>query len=167
MIIGENGAGKSTLLKIILGLIFSDSGQVIKNDLMIGYVPERIDPPPFVSVRKFLEIINDIKNGDKKDIDYYLEYWELNDSNKKLSELSKGMLQKVIITQAFLGSPECLIFDEALNGLDKTMQKKLLNLIRKEKKKGKIIIITSHYQDYYKDVVDITLTIRNGKIWEN
>ena len=167
MIVGENGAGKSTLLKIILGLVYSTSGTITKNDLQIGYVPEKMTPPQFISIYDFLLVLNDLKNGKKEDIDYYLKYWLLdNDKNKKIRELSKGMLQKVIITQAFLGKPDALIFDEALNGLDQDMQRKLLDLIKKEKK-NKIIIITSHYQDYYKDVVDKTLLIKDGKIWEN
>ena len=167
MIVGENGAGKSTLLKIILGLVYPTSGTIKTNDLKIGYVPEKLTPPPFITIYDFLLVMNNIKNGKVEDIDYYLKYWELNnDKNKKIKELSKGMLQKVIITQALLGTPDCLIFDEALNGLDRDMQKKLLDLIKKEKK-NKIIIITSHYQDYYKDVVDKTLLIKDGRIWEN
>ena len=112
--------------------------------------------------------MNELKGGAKEEINYYLNYWDLNDAkNKRLSELSKGMLQKVIITQAFLGEPEVLVFDEALNGLDYLMQKKLLELIKSEKKKGKIVIITSHYQDYYKKVIDKKLVIDNGVLWES
>lgn len=167
MIVGANGAGKSTLLKIILGFVYPSSGYV-ENNLFIGYVPEKITVPPFVKVIDFLNNMCDIKNGNARDVIDYLEYWKITDAkDKRLGELSKGMLQKVIITQAFLGSPEVLIFDEALNGLDKEMQKKLLMLIKKEKEKGKIILITSHYQDYYKNVVDKTLVIKEGKLWEN
>ena len=167
MIVGANGAGKSTLLKIILCFVYPSSGYV-DNDLFIGYVPEKINVPPFVKVIDFLNNICEIKNGNPSDVNYYLQYWKISDAlDKRLSELSKGMLQKVIITQAFLGSPDVLIFDEALNGLDKEMQKKLLSLIKEEKNKGKIILITSHYQDYYKNVVDKTLVIKEGKLWEN
>ncbi|MBO4666690.1 MAG: ATP-binding cassette domain-containing protein [Bacilli bacterium] len=166
MIVGANGAGKSTLLKIILGFVYPSSGYV-SNNLLTGYVPEKVNMPPFIRVIDFLTLVNDIKKGNKEDILYYLDYWKIiNAQNKKISELSKGMLQKVIITQAFLGNPELLVFDEALNGLDKEMQKKLLLLIKKEKQKGKIILITSHYQDYYKKVIDKTLLIKEGKLWE-
>ena len=102
-----------------------------------------------------------------KEVDYYLKYWQIEkDKNKKLKELSKGMLQKVIITQALLGKTDVLIFDEALNGLDSTMQKKLLKLIE-ENKKEKIVLITSHYKDYYNAVIDKTLIIKDGRLWEN
>lgn len=166
MIIGENGAGKSTLLKIIMGLIHPTSGSVNLNKLRIGYVPERIVIPKLITITKFLEILCELKHGDKKDIDVFLDYWELKEArNKKLGELSKGMMQKVLITQAFFGNPDILIFDEALNGLDNIMQKKLLELIKKEKKKNKIILITSHYKDYYHEVIDNTLKIKDGLIW--
>ena len=168
MIVGENGAGKSTLLKIILGLIYPSGGTINTNNLQIAYVPEKINVPAFIKVGDFLQALADIKGGKSLDIDYYLDYWNISfTKNKSLNELSKGMLQKVIITQAFLGKPEVFIFDEALNGLDKVMQKKLLELIAREKKKNKIILITSHYQDYYSDIVDKTLEIKNGLIWEN
>ena len=168
MIIGANGAGKSTILKIILGFVYPTSGKVIKGDLRIGYVPEKIIVPPFVSVYSFLKAMMELKEGTKEKLDYYLQYFKLDDAkDKKLKELSKGMLQKAIIIQAFLGDPDVLIFDEALNGLDIAMQKKLLDLINKEKKKNKIILITSHYKDYYKDVVSKTLEIESGLLWEN
>ena len=110
----------------------------------------------------------ELKKGKTKELDYYLDYFSLTTAKeKRLGELSKGMLQKVIIIQAFLGEPDVLVFDEALNGLDSVMQKKLLELIKKEKKKNKIILITSHYKDYYHDVVTKTIEIRDGLLWEN
>ena len=168
MIIGENGAGKSTLLKLIMGLIYPTSGIVFTSGLKIGYVPEKVTIPKLISIEKFLLTLCELKKGKKEDIDYYLSYWGLEkDKQKKIGELSKGMMQKVIITQAFFGSPDIMIFDEALNGLDSTMQKKLLELIKNKKKEGKIILITSHYKDYYNEIVDKTLVIRNKTLWEN
>ena len=168
MIIGENGAGKSTLLKMIMGLIYPTSGRVLTNGLRIGYVPEKVTMPKLITIEHFLLTLCELKKGKKEEIDYYLSYWGLiKDKHKRLNELSKGMMQKVIITQAFFGSPDIMIFDEALNGLDSTMQKKLLELIRKKKKEGKIILITSHYKDYYSDVVDKTVVIKNKTLWEN
>ena len=168
MIIGANGAGKSTILKIILGFIYPTSGVINTSHLVFGYVPEKVNMPSFVSVYSFLDTIRELKKGKTKELDYYLDYFSLTTAKeKRLGELSKGMLQKVIIIQAFLGEPDVLVFDEALNGLDSVMQKKLLELIKKEKKKNKIILITSHYKDYYHDVVTKTIEIRDGLLWEN
>lgn len=165
MINGANGAGKSTLLKIIMNLIYPTSGSVALNDNIIGFVPEKLIMPSYLSIYEFLSQITYIKDDNLDIIDYYLDFWSLSkDKNKKLKELSKGMLQKVLITQALLGNPDVVIFDEALNGLDKTMQNKLINIIKTLKEQNKIIIISTHYEDYYKEVVDKRLRIENGKI---
>ena len=168
MIVGKNGAGKSTLLKIILGFVWPTKGHVETGKLQVGYVPEKMTLPLFTTVSSFLDTMRLLKGGSSEEADYYLDYFRLTTAkDKKLKELSKGMLQKVVIIQAFLGSPDVLIFDEALNGLDREMQKKLLDLIDGEKKKGKIILITSHYQDYYHNVTTKTLEISDGCLWES
>ena len=167
MIVGENGAGKSTLLKIIMGLVYPTSGVINLNNQRIGYVPEKITIPKLISITKFLKVMKELKQGSDDEIASYLAYWDIEKAkDKRLGELSKGMLQKVIIIQAFLGNPDVLIFDEALNGLDSTMQKKLIELIKQENKKSKISLITSHYQAFYDEVIDKTISIRNGKLWE-
>ena len=168
MIVGKNGAGKSTLLKIILGFVWPTKGHVETGTSSIGYVPEKMALPLFTTVSSFLDAMRLLKGGTTEETDYYLDYFMLSSAkDKKLKELSKGMLQKVVIIQAFLGNPDVLIFDEALNGLDRDMQKKLLALIEEEKKKNKIILITSHYQDYYHNVTSKTLEIRDGCLWES
>lgn len=166
MIVGGNGSGKSTLLKIIIGLIKPDYGKVEKDKLKIGYVPERYLLPEYIKIKEYLYILGSIRKVNKnilnKRIDELLKEWELYDVKEyKLKQLSKGMLQKVVILQALIHDPDVYIFDEALNGLDIKMQEKLIKCIYNLKQNNKIIIITSHYPKMYEEFVDIVYEIDN------
>lgn len=165
LIIGANGAGKSTLLKLINKMIFPTEGDVKLNILKIGYVPDKNVLPQSITVDKFLFTMTKIKKDNFINTIMLMKYFNIYmERYKKISHLSKGMIQKVLIIQAFLGNPDILIFDEALNGLDTVMQEKLINLIKLVKDKDKIIIITSHYPSYYDEIVDMRLKVEDGKI---
>lgn len=165
LIIGANGAGKSTLLKLINKMIFPTEGDVKLNILKIGYVPDKNVLPQSITVAKFLFTMTKIKKENFINTIMLMKYFNIYmERYKKISHLSKGMIQKVLIIQAFLGNPDILIFDEALNGLDRVMQEKLINLIKLVKDKDKIIIITSHYPSYYDEIVDMRLKVEDGKI---
>lgn len=165
LIIGANGAGKSTLLKLINKMIFPTEGDVKLNILKIGYVPDKNVLPQSITVDKFLFTMTKIKKENFINTIMLMKYFNIYmERYKKISHLSKGMIQKVLIIQAFLGNPDILIFDEALNGLDRVMQEKLINLIKLVKDKDKIIIITSHYPSYYDEIVDMRLKVEDGKI---
>lgn len=77
-----------------------------------------------------------------------------NAKEKKLKELSKGMLQKILIIQSLMVDADVYVFDEVLNGLDVNNQNKFLDYLKVLKDNNKLIIITSHYSDYYKKIVD-------------
>lgn len=167
MLLGENGSGKTTILKIILGLI-SCEGTVVVKSKNIGYVPDNLNFPCYVKVGDFLLNMGLIK-GIKAErlqasIKILLSQWELlHCRDKRISELSKGMRQKVLIIQAMLHNPNLYIFDEALNGLDQNMQLKLLDFIKAIKDSGRTIIITSHYFAVYKSIVDEVIYLKDGK----
>lgn len=165
LILGSNGAGKSTLLYLIMNLIYPNVGNVNLNNLCIGYVPDKNILPMNITIYRFLKIITEIKKDNILNVVMLMKYFDIyKEKMKKINQLSKGMIQKILIIQAFIGNPDILIFDEALNGLDVKMQNKLINLINKKKKENKIILITSHYPSYYQDVIDYRLNIENGKI---
>lgn len=72
-----------------------------------------------------------------------IELFELNPQGK-IKKMSKGMKQKLCIISAFMHDPDILILDEPTSGLDSLMQKRFIELIAKEKEKGKTILSSSH-----------------------
>lgn len=166
LLLGGNGSGKSTLIKSIIGLIKYE-GSIEKSCKHIGYVPERF---PEISLISAERILNNLAIDKKKTIrgeiiGQFSSFFKL-DLKKKLCSLSKGNLQKFMIIQALINNASVFIFDEALNGLDKENQEKLIEIIGILKKCSKTIIITSHYPDYYSDLCDCFLYLKQGKIYE-
>jgi ABC-type multidrug transport system ATPase subunit len=166
-ILGSNGTGKSTLIKGILGLINFNSGQVINNiSHNIGYVPERIIFPEFITVHDLLYTIGVIKKIDKEKLEKlvvrYCDEWGMKDAiNKQMRALSKGMHQKIVIIQAILTSPDVLILDEGLNGLDSQTQDKVINLIEYMKSCNRTVILTTHFKQKYKRVLDVVINLEH------
>ena len=163
MIVGENGTGKSTLLKIILGMVRINSGEIINPFKRISYVPEKSFLPMGVSVCNFINVLSNILECDIETINYLFDYFEIGFAKKyKLRELSKGMLQKVLVIQALMKDSDVYIFDEVLNGLDSKMQEKFLSYIEVLKKENALILITSHYSHFYKKVVDEVVEMKRN-----
>lgn len=166
LLLGSNGSGKSTLVKSIIGLI-NYQGEIIKNSKYIGYVPERF---PEISLIKAKTLFDNLTLEKQKTIreeiiGQFSNFFDLN-INKKICSLSKGNMQKVMIIQALINNADVFIFDEAMNGLDKLNQKKLIEIIKILKKSNKTIIITSHYPDFYNECYDYIITMSKGKIYE-
>ena len=169
LLIGENGSGKSTLFKCLLGISSINRGEIKKENIKIGYVPERMIMPNEMTINDFLLCFGELKGLEKewldKKIHYELSKWGLIEKkNNKIKTLSKGMVQKVLIIQAFLDEPDFLIFDEVLNGLDRNMQKLLFDTIENYKSNEKTILIATHYPKEYLEVIDEIFEISNKKV---
>lgn len=158
--VGKNGAGKTTLIRIILGLVNCDSGKIQlfcntdkeKINLSKSKIGSLIEKPIFyenMTARENLELIliqKGKKNTSNIDIDEILELVNLhNIDNKKSKNFSLGMKQRLGIAMSILDTPELLILDEPINGLDpigiKEIRELLINLNRKY---GTTILISSH-----------------------
>ena len=173
--IGPNGCGKTTLIKCILGLNVVESGDIlvngnsVKNDFLyrekIGYMPQIGKYPENMTIGQTIKMIQDNrKNVENIDIEL-LEAFELPKLyDKKMSTLSGGTTQKVSAVLAFMFHPEIIILDEPTAGLDPLASEILKNKIIKERKNGKLIIITSHLLSELDDMVNEIVFINEGKI---
>lgn len=146
-IIGQNGAGKTTLARIMLGLEKYDKGNLlIKDGLTIGYVPQNLDfafNMPMTSAC-LIDILSE-GNIDEKILymDNFLDYDSI--KNKKISEISGGQLQKLVLVGTLMKKPDLLILDEPTQYLDVTSQQKFYHILDELKKNlGLTIFIISH-----------------------
>ena len=176
--IGRNGSGKSVLLKIMCNFYEPTTGQILFDDVDI--VKEKtyptdtralIEAPSFLpDLTGFenLKLLAAIQNKiTDEDIIKTLKLVNLEDDmNKKYSNYSLGMKQKLGIAQAIMEDPEVIVLDEPFNGVENETVKKLRKVLLEEKKKGKIIILASHIKDDIDELADVVYEVDAGIITE-
>ncbi|UCD19300.1 MAG: ABC transporter ATP-binding protein [candidate division WOR-3 bacterium] len=176
--LGPNGAGKTTTIKIITGLIRPDSGCATifglhPNSLAakrrIGFLPEspyfyeHLTGYEFIKIHAMLSGSND----EEDDVMHLVERVGLADARDvQLRSYSRGMLQRIGIAQALVGSPDLLILDEPLTGLDPIGRKDIKDLILEEKDKGTTIFFSSHILPDAEAVCDRVGIIIEGQMRE-
>ncbi|MCO8761563.1 ABC transporter ATP-binding protein [Clostridioides difficile] len=174
--LGLSGAGKSTLQKILIGMITNYGGSVIVNGVESKrhsnkfYENIGVDFE-FPSLYEKLTAIENLKYFgslySKKllSIDELLKSVGLeNESNKRVSEYSKGMKSRLNFIKALLHNPDILFLDEPTSGLDPSNSKVMKDIILSEKSKGKTIILTTHNMLDATELCDRVAFIVNGKI---
>lgn len=176
--IGRNGSGKSVLLKIMCNFYEPTTGQILFDDVDI--VKEKtyptdtralIEAPSFLpDLTGFenLKLLAAIQNKiTDEDIIKTLKLVNLEDDmNKKYSNYSLGMKQKLGIAQVLMEDPKVIILDEPFNGVENETVKKLRKVLLEEKKKGKIIILASHIKDDIDELADVVYEVDAGIITE-
>ncbi len=175
-LIGPNGSGKTTFLKCLLGMVVPDSGQILfqgKNIAkdytyrsQIGYMPQIGRYPDNLTIRQLIEMMKDIRKGMYRELDEELmEAFALkNLYEKQMRTLSGGTRQKVSACLAFLFNPPVLILDEPTAGLDPLSAEILKEKIQHEKRKGKLILITSHILSDLEELTTDVMYLMEGKL---
>ena len=178
-ILGQNGAGKTTLLRMISGLMSPTSGIVTIDDLNYKQEAEKIkNNIAFLSgntklyenitPRELLKIFGNIYGIDKKMLDKrieeVIELLEMDSfQDNKISNLSTGQSQRTNIARCFIHDPKYYILDEATAGLDVMSSQIIIDFIKKEKKRGKTIIYSTHYMEEAENICDKVMFINQGK----
>lgn len=176
-LIGPNGSGKTTLVKCILGMVVPDSGFITFSDKNIlhdwlyrehiGYMPQIGRYPENMTIGQILNMMKDIrakKNNDHFDEDLINAFKIPDLLGKRMRTLSGGTTQKVSASLAFLFNPDVLILDEPTAGLDPLASEILKEKIISEKKKGKLVIITSHILSELDDLVTQVIYMQDGNL---
>lgn len=175
-ILGPNGSGKTTLIKSILGMVLPSLGEIIVNgqpiykDLKyresIDYLPQIARFPDNLKVKELFKMIKDLRKQPDLDESPFIQKFGLAPHlHKKLSNLSGGTKQKVNLTLTFLFDSPYIILDEPTTGLDPAALIILRELIETEKKKGKIILLTSHIMSFVEQISDELAFLLEGKVY--
>lgn len=174
-VLGPNGSGKTTMIKCLLGMVLPDSGEIkiqgkpIKKEWayrsQINYLPQIARFPENLSARELFELIKDIR-GEASKAEELIELFKLEDFlDKRLVNLSGGTKQKVNLSLAFMYDSPLVILDEPTSGLDPVAMLVLRDLIRREKQRGKIILITTHIMSFVEEIADEIVFLLEGKTY--
>ena len=177
-LLGPNGAGKSTLIRIINQISLPDSGKVFFNNQelnashikQIGYLPEERGLYPKMKIGEQAIYLAQLKGMDRKMARLELKKWfdkfEISDWwNKKVTELSKGMAQKVQFIVTVLHKPKLLIFDEPFSGFDPINANLIKDEILQLNKEGATVIFSTHRMESVEELCEyITLINKSNKI---
>ena len=166
-LLGPNGAGKTTLIRIITHITAPDSGTVLfdshqltaADTAHIGYLPEERGLYKKMKVGDQAMFFARLKGLSKRDAEQRLKAWfdhfGISDWwNKKVSELSKGMAQKVQFIVTVLHEPKLLIFDEPFSGFDPLNAQLLKDEILRLRDNGATIIFSTHNMSSVEEICD-------------
>lgn len=175
--IGHNGSGKSTLMRIITGLIEPTQGEVIfyQNDKIIdykkvkfGYLSQEFNAFKEFTVYEQLEYFAIMKKINKKvysneikKVLMEVNLWENKDV--KCKNLSGGMIRRLGIAQTLLGSPDVIILDEPVVGLDPDERMRFMEII-KSIQLDIPIIFSTHIIDDISSLSPEIIFFKNGQI---
>ncbi|MBT2622901.1 ATP-binding cassette domain-containing protein [Chryseobacterium sp. ISL-6] len=175
-LLGPNGAGKTSFIRIINQITQADSGDIfingeklnpshIKN---IGYMPEERGLYKNMSVGDQILYFGELKGMSKNDALGEAKKWfeKLNIDQwwkKKLSELSKGMAQKIQFVVTVLHRPHLLILDEPFSGFDPVNANLIKDQIIDLKNNGTTIILSTHRMESVEEMCDYVALIDNSK----
>ncbi len=170
-LLGPNGAGKTTIFRLISGFLRPDKGTiapVADTWPRMALKPERLLFPNRLRVREYLRLVAGLAGVPGKATDAVnqaLEQVNLQfDANKRISDCSKGMRQRLAIAQALIGDPPLLLLDEPTNGLDPEGQVAICRLIKELHAGGKTILLSSHQLKEVTEVCTALVILNQGRV---
>jgi ABC-type multidrug transport system ATPase subunit len=182
--LGPNGAGKTTTIKMLLGIVPPTSGKIYLFDEEFG--PERLDLRKKIGMvpenhpagmwswmtgldylrffARLFEVDKKVEDSSAR-IHSLLEQVDLlKAKDKKITEYSRGMLQKLSILRALLHDPDILFLDEPISGLDPLGIKQIRDLLLSENREGRTIFISSHLLSEVEKICRRVAIIYNGSL---
>jgi ABC-2 type transport system ATP-binding protein len=177
-LIGPNGAGKTTLMSCIVGFLNADSGSITidgrsNDDLDVrrrtGFVPERMNFDRRATGGAFLRYMARLAGVPRARVvdrvDELLQRLALTEAqDRRLSQYSRGMLQRIGMAQALVLNPDFLFLDEPTSGLDPNGVFLVRDLIAEEKARGAAVLLNSHQLAEVEKVCDRVLFLNGGVI---
>ena len=173
-IYGHNGSGKTMLLRAIAGLLVPDSGSVVIDGKVlhkdmsfppsIGIVIENMNLLPQYNAFDNLKILGKIKKtATDENIKTALERVGLK-SDLKVKKFSLGMKQRLNIAQAVFEKQKIILLDEPTNALDNDGVQLIYKLLKEEKERGALVVITTHHKEDLEEICDVVLEMTEGEM---
>jgi ABC-2 type transport system ATP-binding protein len=176
-LLGPNGAGKTTLLRMITGIIYPDSGDIIfdgkkfdplKDIERIGYMPEERGLYKKMKIGEQALYLAQLKGLSKSNATRLIKEWftklEMESWwNKKVEDLSKGMQQKLQFVTTVLHSPKLIILDEPFSGLDPVNSNLIKDEIFNLAKNGATVIFSTHRMEQVEEICDHIILVNKGQ----
>ena len=182
---GENGAGKTTVLRCILGILrfggtvtlsnteengtdslkrhsSGTAGKVLRRQ--IGYVPQEVRIHSDLTVKETISFYARLRSVSQAEMEWLIGEWQLVEMlNKKISDLSGGMKQRVALAIALLSDPPILLLDEPTSNLDSETRQEFWTALEHLRASGKTLIFCSHRVDEIIGMADRVIVMKNGK----
>jgi ABC-2 type transport system ATP-binding protein len=177
-LIGPNGAGKTTLMSCLLGFLHPDAGEVAidgmaNDDLRVrrrtGFVPERMNFSRAETGRAFLRYMSLLAGIPRAEVParskaMMTRLGIADAAEKRLSQYSRGMLQRIGMCQALIHEPDYVFLDEPTSGLDPNGVLLVRDLIAEQKARGAAVLLNSHQLAEIEKVCDRVLFLSGGTI---
>ena len=175
-LLGPNGAGKTTLLRMITGILYPDSGEILfegktfdamKDVEKIGYMPEERGLYKKMKIGEQALYLAQLKGLEKNTALQLIKEWFVKLEmeswwNKKVEDLSKGMSQKLQFVTTVLHRPKLIILDEPFSGLDPVNSNIIKDEIFNLAKNGATVIFSTHRMEQVEEICDHIVLVNKG-----
>src|SRR5688572_4618065 len=176
-LLGPNGAGKTTLIRMITGIFYPDSGDILfegkhfnalKDVERIGYMPEERGLYKKMKIGEQALYLAQLKGLSHSEATKLIRQWferlEMQSWwNKKVEDLSKGMSQKLQFVTTVVHNPKLIILDEPFSGLDPVNSNVIKDEIFNLAKNGATIIFSTHRMEQVEEICDHIILVNKGK----
>jgi len=178
--LGPNGAGKTTTIKLLTGLLKPTSGRIFiggiditkepeKAKQKIGYIPDNPYIYDKLSGREFLKFVGGLYGMSDREIDRRIDWlfdlFQVGSWGDERSEsYSHGMKQKIVMASAFLHSPEVIIIDEPMVGLDPQSSRLVKDMLKLASRMGTTVFLSTHTLSIAEELCDRIGIVNQGKL---
>lgn len=171
-LIGPNSSGKSTLLKILMNLWHADAGeiQIFSNKIVpenkenISYLPAMNHLFPWMRIHDAIHYYQDMfEDFDKAQARELCRFLEL-DERDKISGLSKGICERVLVMLTFSRNARIYMLDDPISGIDLVSREKIMKTIARSQNGENTIIISTRQVEEVETYLDDILFLGNGRL---